>query len=152
MKSLHCPLECLAKDRWPTLFNVSQGSHWNYCSRVFNTLRTENLYVSQLYSYTEGWTQVFVVTASFVSFFISLFQVSAEFQRLTKQNLEPKFMEMLDLYTPKLLSLFQAKKGAVGARIQAQMSVLLQVLKMILHLFNFYLTCNNHSSTCLIHI
>ena len=48
-------------------------------------------------------------------------------------------MEMLDLYTPKLLSLFQAKKGAVGARIQAQMSVLLQVLKIILHLFNYTL-------------
>lgn len=43
---------------------------------------------------------------------------------------------MLDLYTPKLLSLFGAKKGAVGARIHAQMSVLLQVLKIILHLFN----------------
>ena len=40
------------KDRWPTLFNVSQVSNWNWCSRVFNTLWTENLYFSQLYSYT----------------------------------------------------------------------------------------------------
>ncbi|CAM4712078.1 unnamed protein product [Leuciscus chuanchicus] len=41
-------------------------------------------------------------------------QVSAEFQRITTRNLEPKFMSMLDLYSPKLLSLFQAKKGAAG--------------------------------------
>lgn len=40
------------KDRWPTLFNVSQVSNWNCCSRVFNTLWTDNLYVSQLYNYT----------------------------------------------------------------------------------------------------
>ncbi|XP_071345124.1 uncharacterized protein [Trachinotus anak] len=53
-------------------------------------------------------------------------QVSAEFQRITTLNLEPKFMEMLDFYTPKLLSLFQAKKGAAGERHRAQMSVLLQ--------------------------
>ncbi|XP_071343430.1 uncharacterized protein [Trachinotus anak] len=53
-------------------------------------------------------------------------QVSAEFQRITTLNLEPKFMEMLDFYTPKLPTLFQAKKGAAGERHRAQMSVLLQ--------------------------
>lgn len=37
------------KERWPTLFNVSQVSNWN-CSRVVNTLWTENLFPS--YSYT----------------------------------------------------------------------------------------------------
>ncbi|CAL8241795.1 unnamed protein product [Gadus morhua 'NCC'] len=51
-------------------------------------------------------------------------QVSAEFQRITTLNLEPKFMAMLDFYTPKLLSLFQTKKGAAGERHRAQMSVL----------------------------
>ncbi|XDV26116.1 hypothetical protein PO909_029900 [Leuciscus waleckii] len=35
-------------------------------------------------------------------------------------------MSMLDLYSPKLLSLFQAKKGAAGERHRAQMSILLQ--------------------------
>ncbi|KAM4540035.1 uncharacterized protein PAE49_020745 [Odontesthes bonariensis] len=35
-------------------------------------------------------------------------------------------MAMLDIYTPKLLSLFQSKKGAAGERQRAQMSVLLQ--------------------------
>ncbi|XP_059921982.1 uncharacterized protein LOC132468273 [Gadus macrocephalus] len=53
-------------------------------------------------------------------------QVSAEFQRITTLNLEPKFMAMLDFYTPKLLSLFQTKKGAAGERHRAQMSVLLK--------------------------
>ena len=61
-------------------------------------------------------------------------------------------MAMLDIYTPKLLSLSQAKKGVEGARHRAQMSVLLQVLKCILHQLNSYLTCNNPNSTCLIHI
>lgn len=37
---------------------------------------------------------------------------------------------MLDYYTPKLLSIFQAKKGAIGERHRAQMSVLLQVLNI----------------------
>ena len=65
-----------------------------------------------------------------VLFFLSLFQVSAEFQRITTLNLEPKFMAMLDFYTPKLLSLFQTKKGAAGERHRAQMSVLLKVLNL----------------------
>lgn len=51
-----------------------------------------------------------------------MFQVSAEFQRITTRDLEPKFMSMLDLYSPKLLSLFQAKKGAAGERHRAQTS------------------------------
>lgn len=46
-------------------------------------------------------------------------------------NLEPKFMSILDLYSPKLLSLFQMKKGAVGERLQAQLSILHQVILFI---------------------
>ncbi|XP_029920173.1 uncharacterized protein LOC115368261 isoform X2 [Myripristis murdjan] len=53
-------------------------------------------------------------------------QVSAEFQRITTLSLEPKFMSMLDHYSPKLLALFQAKTGASGERHRAQISVLLQ--------------------------
>ncbi|KAL3063504.1 hypothetical protein OYC64_003134 [Pagothenia borchgrevinki] len=53
-------------------------------------------------------------------------QVSAEFQRITTLNLEPKFMSMLDFYSPKLLSMFQGKKGAVGEGHRAKMSILLQ--------------------------
>ena len=70
-------------------------------------------------------------------FFSSLSQVSGEFQRITTLNIEPKFMAMLDLYTPKLLSLFHVKRGATGERHRAQMSVLFQVLKFIPHQFNF---------------
>ncbi|XP_039462327.1 uncharacterized protein LOC120436067 [Oreochromis aureus] len=53
-------------------------------------------------------------------------QVSAEFHRITTLNLEPKFMSSLDLYSSKLLSLFQAKKGAAGQRHRAQLNLLLQ--------------------------
>ncbi|XP_039677887.1 uncharacterized protein LOC120572632 [Perca fluviatilis] len=52
--------------------------------------------------------------------------VNAEFQRITTVNLEAKFMSMLDLYSPKLLSIFQAKKGAAGERHRAEMNTLLQ--------------------------
>ncbi|KAF3844268.1 hypothetical protein F7725_013609 [Dissostichus mawsoni] len=52
-------------------------------------------------------------------------QVSAEFQRITTLNLEPKFMSMLDFYSPKLLSMFQGK-GCCGERHRAKMSILLQ--------------------------
>uniref|UniRef100_A0A3P9BEN2 Uncharacterized protein n=1 Tax=Maylandia zebra TaxID=106582 RepID=A0A3P9BEN2_9CICH len=57
-------------------------------------------------------------------------QVSAEFHRITTLNLEPKFMSSLDLYSSKLLSLFQAKKGAAGQRHKAQLNLLLQVRKI----------------------
>ncbi|XP_070408069.1 uncharacterized protein [Nothobranchius furzeri] len=54
-------------------------------------------------------------------------EVSAEFHRITTLNLEPKFMSSLDLYSSKLLSLFQAKKGAAGQRHRAQLNLLLQL-------------------------
>ena len=58
----------------------------------------------------------------------SVFQVSAEFKFITTMNLEPIFMEKLDMYTPKQLSIFQSKSGAVGERHRAKMCALLQVL------------------------
>ncbi|XP_051815671.1 uncharacterized protein LOC127537450 [Acanthochromis polyacanthus] len=63
---------------------------------------------------------------SFLSFFSCLLHVSAELQRITTLNLEPKFMSKLDFSSPKLQSLFQVKKGAAGERHRARMSVLLQ--------------------------
>nr|XP_046264965.1 uncharacterized protein LOC124069661 isoform X4 [Scatophagus argus]XP_046264967.1 uncharacterized protein LOC124069661 isoform X4 [Scatophagus argus]XP_046264968.1 uncharacterized protein LOC124069661 isoform X4 [Scatophagus argus]XP_046264969.1 uncharacterized protein LOC124069661 isoform X4 [Scatophagus argus] len=53
-------------------------------------------------------------------------QVNAEFHRITTVNLEAKFMFMLDHYTPKLLAIFQAKKGAAGERHRTEMNILLQ--------------------------
>ncbi|KAK0152288.1 hypothetical protein N1851_006338 [Merluccius polli] len=53
-------------------------------------------------------------------------QVNAEFHRITTVNLEAKFMFMLDHYTPKLLTIFQAKKGAAGERHRTDMNILLQ--------------------------
>ncbi|KAK0131259.1 Sterile alpha motif domain-containing protein 3 [Merluccius polli] len=53
-------------------------------------------------------------------------QINEEFRRLTTKPLEPKFMLMLDQYTPKLLGLFQSKGGAVGERLKANMSALLK--------------------------
>ncbi|GAA6080174.1 uncharacterized protein LOC113107518 [Tachysurus ichikawai] len=41
------------------------------------------------------------------------FQINAEFQRTTTVLPEPKFMSALDRHTPKLLTLFRAKGGAL---------------------------------------
>lgn len=38
-------------------------------------------------------------------------------------------MFMLDHYTPKLLAIFQAKKGAAGERHRTEMNILLQVFQ-----------------------
>ncbi|XP_030599293.1 uncharacterized protein LOC115789875 isoform X2 [Archocentrus centrarchus] len=51
-------------------------------------------------------------------------QISAEFQRITTVQLEPKFMSGLDLHTPKLLKLFHAKGGALGQRLKIIMEPL----------------------------
>ncbi|KAM9467767.1 sterile alpha motif domain-containing protein 3-like [Clarias gariepinus] len=53
-----------------------------------------------------------------------LSQVFAEFQRITTLQLEPKFMSSLDLYTPKLMTLFRGKGGALGERLKTEMELL----------------------------
>ncbi|KAF5889053.1 sterile alpha motif domain-containing protein 3-like, partial [Clarias magur] len=50
--------------------------------------------------------------------------VSAEFKRITTVQLEPKFMDSLDLHTPTLLTLFRAKGGALGERMKTEMELL----------------------------
>ncbi|TKS90292.1 hypothetical protein D9C73_024423 [Collichthys lucidus] len=57
-------------------------------------------------------------------------KVNAEFHRITTVNLEAKFMFKLDHYTPKLLAIFQAKKGAAAERHRAEMNILLQNYKL----------------------
>lgn len=64
--------------------------------------------------------------------YFTVFQINEEFQRLTTKPLDPKFMSMLDQYTPKLLGLFQSKGGAVGERLQANLSVLLKVTSFLI--------------------
>ena len=53
-----------------------------------------------------------------LSLFAFVFQISAEFQRITTVHLEPKFMSALDRHTPRLLTLFRAKCGALGAKLK----------------------------------
>ncbi|XP_029106664.1 uncharacterized protein LOC114912178 isoform X2 [Scleropages formosus] len=48
-------------------------------------------------------------------------QINEEFRRITTLDLEPKFMQMLDQYTPNLLSIFCAKGGALGQTLQDKM-------------------------------
>lgn len=50
-----------------------------------------------------------------------------EFGRINDIPLEPTFMSQLDKYTPKMLSLFNAKGGAAGQRIKSLMLELIQV-------------------------
>jgi len=54
-------------------------------------------------------------------------QICEEFLRINGISLESTFMSQLDRQTPKLLSLFNAKGGAVGQRIKSQMMTLIQV-------------------------
>lgn len=54
-------------------------------------------------------------------------QISEEFRRINDIALEPTFLSQLDKHTPKMLSLFHAKGGAVGQRIKSQMLELVQV-------------------------
>ncbi|KAF5891798.1 sterile alpha motif domain-containing 3-like protein, partial [Clarias magur] len=49
-----------------------------------------------------------------------------EFLRISGISLESTFMSQLDRQTPKLLSLFNTKGGAVGQRIKSQMMTLIQ--------------------------
>lgn len=70
--------------------------------------------------------------ANLLEAYFFVFQINDEFQRLTTKPLDPKFMSMLDQYTPKLLGLFQSKGGAVGERLQATMSVLLKVTSFLI--------------------
>lgn len=71
-----------------------------------------------LYELSEKWCNTIVSLVAF------LFQISAEFQRITTVHLEPKFMSGLDLHTPKLLKLFHAKGGALGERLKIIMEPL----------------------------
>lgn len=52
------------------------------------------------------------------------FQIEEEFQRITTIRLQAKFMEKLDLYTPKLLTMFKKKGGAAGEEISKNMDLL----------------------------
>uniref|UniRef100_A0A8C9WA82 Uncharacterized protein n=1 Tax=Scleropages formosus TaxID=113540 RepID=A0A8C9WA82_SCLFO len=54
-------------------------------------------------------------------------QINEEFRRITTLDLEPKFMQMLDQYTPNLLSIFCAKGGALGQTLQDKMVAIHQV-------------------------
>lgn len=60
----------------------------------------------------------------FVSFVAFVFQINAEFQRTTTVLLELEFMSALDRHTPKLLTLFRAKGGALGKRLEIIMELL----------------------------
>lgn len=50
-----------------------------------------------------------------------LFQVFAEFNRITSKNLEGDFFEALDQYAPCFIELFKTKKGTVGQKLRELM-------------------------------
>lgn len=66
-----------------------------------------------------------VIFEAFKLVLLFVFQLQDEFQRITMVNLEPKFMSKLDEYTPRLMTLFNSKGGAMGLRLKA---LLLQVI------------------------
>ena len=80
------------KARWPALFELSQ---------VGSTFETQ--------SPTLG------VSGKVSN--LSLFQIEEEFRRITLKPLLSTFLGKLDQYTPKLLSLYRKKGGAVGRKL-----------------------------------
>ena len=63
----------------------------------------------------------------FFPVFLPFSQIEEEFQRITLKPLLSVFMRNLDLYTPKLLSLFRSKGGALGKKLGEMLEVLNKV-------------------------
>lgn len=100
------------QERWPALFDMSQV-RLKICTDLCK-FTLGSLFKPKYANWALCFCFVF-------------FQVNAEFHRITTVNLEAKFMFKLDHYTPKLLAIFQAKKGAAAERHRAEMNILLQV-------------------------
>lgn len=54
-------------------------------------------------------------------------QIMQEFKRITTITLEQRFMDKLDYYTPKLITLMKAKGGVVGNKLRPFVDKLTQV-------------------------
>ena len=54
----------------------------------------------------------------------SISQIEEEFRRITLKPLKTTFLQKLDQHTPKLLSLFRSKGGAVGKKLGETLEVL----------------------------
>lgn len=54
-------------------------------------------------------------------------QIMQEFKRITTISLEQRFMDKLDYYTPKLITLMKAKGGVVGHKLRPFVDKLTQV-------------------------
>lgn len=59
-----------------------------------------------------------------VSYSHSLSQIEEEFRRITLKLLQSTFLGKLDQYTPKLLSLYRKKGGAVGRKLDDTLDLL----------------------------
>ncbi|XP_063049243.1 uncharacterized protein LOC134443319 [Engraulis encrasicolus] len=53
-------------------------------------------------------------------------QVKEEFKRITAIRLDQTFLTKMDCYTPKLLTIFKTKGGAVGAKMKSVLELLSQ--------------------------
>ncbi|XP_076611803.1 uncharacterized protein LOC143335962 [Chaetodon auriga] len=87
------------KDRWPALFDPSQKGQPGD--------RTSDL-----------------LAVRHVHYLLHHRAALSKFQRTTTVHLEPNFMSALDHHTPKLLTLFHAKGGALGRRLENRMEPL----------------------------
>lgn len=135
-----CPTLLLIEDRMLLVFNWASkrsrkgGLPCSMCHRWENVISR-----TQFNTYTlgrRGWnSEIALFKSKFVNWALSFFVFffffffRSTFHRITTVNLEAKFMFMLDHYTPKLLAIFQAKKGAAGERHRTEMNILLQVFQ-----------------------
>lgn len=57
-------------------------------------------------------------------FSLGLSQIEEEFRKITLKPLQSAFLGKLDQYTPKLLSLYRRKGGAVGKKLDETLDML----------------------------
>lgn len=81
---------------------VIEFVHWQVCVSVFHLL-TELSHFCVI-----------------VTFFLSplLFQINAEFKRITTGPLQSKFLSQLDLHSENLTQLFQKRGGQLGGKLK----------------------------------
>ena len=61
---------------------------------------------------------------SILNLYVFVSQIEEEFRRITLKPLLSTFLGKLDQYTPKLLSLYRKKGGAVGKKLGETLEVL----------------------------
>lgn len=97
-----CNIPCKTHARLNVAFTVDLGS-------IFYFWSVSDLFCSLII--------FFLYFLMFLFLFWPLLQIEKEFRRITLKPLQSTFLGKLDQYTPRLLSLYRRKGGAVGKKL-----------------------------------